>query len=81
MARKAMVFFWAGTLAFVALFFVMGLSSNDAMSALYPVLGMLLFGTCAVASTLAWLILGAREITRPPADQARRPTDRAQTPS
>jgi hypothetical protein len=83
MARKVMVFFWAGTLAFVALFVGVGFSSSGegAIAGVFLAVGALFFGIAAVASTVAWLILGAREITRPPTDQAQRPTDREQTPS
>jgi len=69
-ARKIMIFFWAGTVVFLAVNFVLALFTNDgeqgAAAAWIPMVGMLLFGICAVASTVAWFILAAREITRSP---------------
>ena len=69
MARKLAIFFWAGTLVFLALIFVIGLFVNGEQGAAagwIPVVGVLLFGSCAVGSTIAWLFLAARNITRPP---------------
>jgi len=69
MARKVMIFFWAGTLVLLALIFLMALfgggGEKGATVLWMPIVGVLLFGICAVASTIAWLIVAARNITRP----------------
>ena len=84
MARKLVIFFWAGTLVFLALIFLMGLfgegGERGAAGLWMPMAGMLLFGICAVASTVAWLIAGARNMTRPPVSNSAVEDERSASP-
>jgi len=83
-ARKLMIFFWAGTVVSLALIFVIGFfagGEQGAAAAWIPMFGVLLFGSCAVGCTIAWIILAAREITRPPTSNPAVEGGRPENPS
>jgi uncharacterized membrane protein YwaF len=84
MTRKVVIFFWAGTLVLLALIFLMarfGEGGEQGAAGLWmPMVGVLLFGICAVASTVAWLIAGARDISRPPISRSAGEDERPASP-
>jgi len=85
LARKVMIFFWAGTLVLLALIFLMMLfgesGERGAAEMWIPMVGLLLFGIFAVASTVAWLIAAVRDLGRPPTSHTAVEGGRSESPS